>query len=170
MKILVDSAEYKGWHELGHATICLHLGGDVKFIEFLTGDARGHARTRCVVTSKIAKSVACGGFAAEFLLLNRGYAELSPSDTRDLSRIIFHNATDDREDFWERRLNRDEQFSAAEDTAYMHHAIGPDGHGGLIPILTQHFSTMQVLVRELCNAGHLEGRRIRQLLRDGNLQ
>lgn len=44
MKIRVDSVEYKCWHEVGHATVCLHLGGDVDFIEFLDGDARGYAR------------------------------------------------------------------------------------------------------------------------------
>jgi hypothetical protein len=44
MKILIDSVEYKCWHEVGHATVCLHLGGDVDFIEFLESDTRGHAR------------------------------------------------------------------------------------------------------------------------------
>lgn len=53
MKIRVDSDEYKCWHEVGHATVCLHLGGDVDFIEFLVGDARGHARARCVVIPEI---------------------------------------------------------------------------------------------------------------------
>jgi hypothetical protein len=48
MIIRVDSIEYKSWHEVGHATICLNLGGDVAFIEFLDGDVRGHARNRCL--------------------------------------------------------------------------------------------------------------------------
>src|SRR5258707_15232035 len=61
MKIRIDGVEYKCWHEVGHATVCLHLGGDVDFIEFLDGDARGHARARGVVTSDIERSVACGG-------------------------------------------------------------------------------------------------------------
>jgi hypothetical protein len=46
MKILVDSDEYKCWHEIGHVTVCLHLGGDVDFIEFMDGDSRGYARVR----------------------------------------------------------------------------------------------------------------------------
>jgi hypothetical protein len=66
MKIAVDSIEYKCWHEVGHATVCLSLGGDIDLIEFLAGDLRGHARARCVVTPEIERSVACGGFAAEF--------------------------------------------------------------------------------------------------------
>ena len=64
-RLSVDSVEYKCWHEVGHATVCLHLGGDVDFIELLDGDARGHARAT-------ERSVACGGFAAEFYLLNSG--------------------------------------------------------------------------------------------------
>src|SRR5687767_2217853 len=96
MKIHVDSVEYKCWHEVGHATVCLHLGGAVEFIELLDGDARGHARTRCVFTSsEIERIVAFGGFAAEFYLLKKGYAEQTPDDKRDINRIPFHNATHD---------------------------------------------------------------------------
>jgi hypothetical protein len=40
MKIRVDSVEYRCWHEVGHVAVCLHLGGDVDFIELLEGDAR----------------------------------------------------------------------------------------------------------------------------------
>ncbi len=165
MKIIVDSFEYKCWHEIGHATICLYLGGDVEFIEFLSGDARGHARTRCVVTPEIDRSVACGGFAAEFYLLNNERAEQGPTDTRSINQIVFHNATGDREDFWERKLGRDEAFTEAEDKEFMQHAIGTDGHGGMIPIFNRHFSVMQQLVSELCEARRVEGSRIKELLR-----
>jgi hypothetical protein len=160
MKIFVDSGEYRSWHEVGHATVCLHLGGDVDFIEFLDGDARGHARARCVVTPEIEKSVACGGFAAEFYLLDKGYAERSLNDERDISQIVFHNATGDREDFWERKLGRDETFAEAEDEAFMRHAIGT-----VAPIFDLYFSGMQELVRVLCDARRVEGRRVRELLR-----
>src|SRR5439155_22158830 len=124
MKIRVDSVEYKCWHEVGHATVCLHLGGDVDFIEFLDGDARGHARARCVVTSEIERSVAGGGCAAEFYLLDKGYAEQGRDDERNISQIVFHNAMGDREEFWGRKLGRDEAFTKAEDEKFMHHAIG----------------------------------------------
>lgn len=160
MKILVDSAEYKCWHEIGHATVCLHLGGDVDFIEFLEGDARGHARTRCVVLPEMERSVACGGFAAEFYLLDKGYAEKDRDDDRDISRIVFHNATGDREDFWRRKLGRDDTFSKAEDEEFMHHAIG-----FVAPIFNQYFSGMQQLAHELCGARRIDGRRVRELLR-----
>jgi hypothetical protein len=164
MKIIVDSVEYKCWHEVGHAAICLHLGGDVDFIEFLEDDARGHARARCVVTPEIEKSVACGGFSAEFFILNKGFAEKSPDDERDISRIVFHNATGDREDFWGRRLGKDEFFSETEDREFMNHAIS-----SVAPVFDQYFSGMQAVVRELCDARRVEGRRVKELLRLGIL-
>jgi hypothetical protein len=168
MKILVDSVEYKCWHEVGHATVCLHLGGDVDFIEFLDGDARGHARTRCVVTSpELERAVACGGFAAEFYLLNKGYAQKGGDDERDISQIVFHNATGDREDFWGRKLGGDEAFTKAEDEEFMHRAIGSDGCGGVVSIFDQYLSGMQEVVRELRDARRIEGRRVKELLRRG---
>ena len=163
MKIRVDSVEYKCWHEVGHATVCLHLGGEVDFIEFLDGDARGHARTRCVVIPEIERSVACGGFAAEFYLLDKGYAERGRDDQRDVSQIAFHNATGDREDFWGRKLCRDETFSKAEDEEFMYHALG-----SVAPIFDQYFSGMLELVSELCDARRVEGRRVRELLQRRN--
>jgi len=163
MKILIDSFEYRCWHEVGHATVCLHLGGDVELIEFLEGDARGHARTRCVVTPGIEKNVVCGGFAAEFYLLKSNYAERANGDYRDVSQIVFHNATGDREDFWERKLAGDEMFSTAEDEKFMNHAIG-----SVVPIIEQYFPKMQKLVRVLCDASRVEGSRVKAILRPSN--
>lgn len=166
VKIRVDSDEYRCWHEVGHATVCLHLGGDVDFIEILDGDTRGHARTRCIVTSsEIERTVACGGFAAEFYLLKSNYAERGPDDERDISRIVFHNATHDREDFWGRKLGTDEAFSEEEDKAFMHHAIGSDGTGGVVPIFSLYLPEMRKIVHELCRWRRVEGRRVKELLR-----
>jgi hypothetical protein len=167
MTIRVDSVEYKCWHEVGHATVCLSLGGDVDFIEFLDGNARGYARARCVVNPELEKSVACGGFAAEFYLLKNRYAERGRDDERDINQIVFHNATADREGFWGRKLGRDEVFTETEDTEFMNYAIGPAGDGGVIPIFNRCFSGMQELVRELCKTRRVEGRRIKEVLRLG---
>jgi hypothetical protein len=164
-KIRVDSDEYKCWHEVGHATVCLHLGGDVDRIEFLDQDSRGYARASCIVLPAMEKSVACGGFAAEFFLLNNNYAEKSYGDDRDISQIVFHNATHDREAFWERRLGTEESFGEEEDRAFMHHAIGPDGRGGVLPIFDQYLSGMQELVRELYETRRVEGKRVKETLR-----
>jgi len=77
-------------------------------------------------------------------------------------RFVFHNATQDREEFWGRKLGRDEQFTTAEDTEFMNHAIG-----NVAPIFDQYFSRMQEVVRELFNVRRVEGTRVKQLLRLG---
>lgn len=160
MKVIVDSTEYRAWHEVGHATICLHLGGDVEFIELLTDDARGHARARCIDTPEIERSVACGGFAAEFYLLDKGLAERARGDDRDLSQIVFHNAFFDRGAFWGREVGPNDEFSRSEDEQFMQHAISH-----VAPIFDQYFPGMQAVVRELCEARVIEGRRLKALLR-----
>jgi hypothetical protein len=164
MKIRIDSDEYRCWHEAGHATACLHSGGDVVFVEVVR-NARGDARTRCEYTPEIFRTIACGGFAAEFFLLNSGYTERAFDNVRDISQFVFHNTTHDREDYWGRKLGKYEKFSEAEDREFMHHAIGPNGHGGLIPIFEQYFSGMQELVRELLDARRVEGKRVKEILR-----
>ena len=168
MKIRVDSDEYRCWHEVGHATVCLHLGGDVESMEFLDGDARGHARTRTIVTSDaMERIVACGGFAAEVYLLKNGYAEQGPDDKRNINHVVFHNASGDREDFWGRKLGTDEVFTEAEDREFMHHAIGSDGYGGVVPIFNLYLPGMRELARELFETRRVEGRRVKELLRLG---
>lgn len=162
MKIRVDSVEYKCWHEVGHAAVCLHLGGDVDFIEIPDRDPRGHARARCVVLPEIERSVACGGFAAEFYLLNKGYAAKGCDDERDINQIVFHNAIFDRHDFWGREFVMDGAFTKAEDETFMHHAIDV-----VAPIFEQYFVGMQELVRELCDAKRVDGERVKRLLRIG---
>ena len=140
-----------------HSITEASIGGDIDFIEFLDGHARGHARARCVVTSEIERRVACGGFAAEFYLLSNDYAERGRDDERVISQIVFHNATSEREDFWGRRLGSDEVFTEAEDREFMNHAIGSDGHGGVVPIFNQYFSRMQEIVREFAKRGESKG-------------
>jgi hypothetical protein len=168
MRIRVDSVEYKCWHEVGHATVCLHLGGDIGFIEFLDGDARGQARTRCEVTPGNERSVACGGFAAEFYLLKTGCAEQAPDDKRDIGLVPYDSAAIDCLDFLGRNLETyKDGFTEAETKEFVNHAIGSDGSGGVVPIIAEHFSRMQELVRELCEARRVEGGRVKQLLRLG---
>lgn len=166
MKILVDSDEYKCWHEVGHATVCLHLGGDVDFIEFLAGDTRGFARARCFDTPDIKRSVACGGFAAEFYLLKKGYAEHAPAENRSIDSIVFNNSSMDVHAFWGREYSS-EGFEETETMEFMNHAVGPDGNGGVVPIFDLYFSRMQELVRELLSARRVEGRRVKEILRLG---
>jgi hypothetical protein len=77
-------------------------------------------------------------------------------------QIVFHNATGEREDFWERKLGRNETFTKEEDEAFMNYAIE-----FVAPIVDQYFSGMQELVRELYDARRVEGRRVKELLRLG---
>lgn len=166
MKIYVDSDEYKCWHEVGHATVCLHLGGDVDFIEFLDGDARGYARARCVDTPEIERSVTCGGLAAEVFLLKNGYAEQAPDDKRDINCVILNNASMDGHAFWRREYSS-EGFTEAETREFVNHAVGSDGNGGVVPIFNLYFSRMQELVRELRDERRVEGWRVKEILRPG---
>jgi hypothetical protein len=103
--------------------------------------------------------------AAEFYLFNHGYADKGPDDERDINHVLIHNATHDREDFWRRRLGREEEFTEAEDREFMNHAIGPDGLGGVIPLFDRHFSEMQEQVRELFKAWRVKSSRVKELLR-----
>lgn len=117
-------------------------------------------RARCIVTSEeMDRSVACGGFAAEFYLLDKRYAKQRPDDKRDISDVVFHNATEDLEDFWGRK--RGEEITEAEKKKFLYHALS------LIPIFSQHFSGMQALVRELRDARRVEGMRVKELLQLG---
>lgn len=134
----------------------------MEFIEFLDDHARGHALTRCVVLPEMEKDVACGGFAVEYLLLSNGSAKQFPDDKRDISKVVFHNATNDREDFWERKLGGGEAFTEAEDREFMNYAIKH-----VVPIVTEHISEMREVVRELCIKRRLDGKRIQELLRFG---
>jgi hypothetical protein len=166
MKIVVDSDEYKCWHEVGHATVCLHLGGDVEFIEFLTGHAHAHAyaRARCIDTPEIERSVACGGFAAEVFLLNNGYAVQDANDKRDIQQVVKSNASMDAHAFFGRDYSS-EGFEPEETREFINHAVGLDGWGGVVPIFDLYFSGMQELARELLDTRRVEGWRVKELLR-----
>lgn len=163
--ILVDSDEYRAWHEAGHAAVCLHLGGEVYFIEFLKNHPRGNARMNCFVPDEIHRHVACAGFAAEFFLLNKGMAQQRADDDRNISQVVFHNASDDRFDFWDMPPVDEVDFSAEQDTEFMNFALRT-----VLPILTLYLAGMQQLASELLKARRVEGPRIRELLRPSSLR
>jgi hypothetical protein len=161
MKISVNSDEFRAWHEVGHATVCLHLGGDLDGIEFLEGDTRGFAVAHCCdVMPDMERSVACGGFAAEFCLLRAGYVDWA--DLQEISAIVFSNAWSDRQDFAGRTVTEDNDFTKQEDEEFMHHAIQV-----VAPILDLHFSRMQNVVSELLAARKIDGARVKELLQLG---
>lgn len=164
MKVHIDSDEFKAWHEVGHATVCMYLGGDVDAVEFLEEDARGFAVARgCEVAPDKERHVACGGFAVEYYLLKSGYVEdidLNDPDTvAAVSSLVFGNAWRDRQSFARRVVAPDNDFSQQEDEEFMWYAIEH-----VAPIIKQHFERMKLVVTELLFLRRIEGDRIRELL------
>lgn len=162
--IRLNSDELKAWHEVGHATVCLHLGGDLDGIEFLEGSSQGFAVARgCEVAPENERSVACGGFAAEFYLLQAGYVDAG--DLKDssvlasVSTLAFSNAWMDRQAFAGRLVTEDDDFTKKEDEEFMHYAIKH-----VAPIFNLYLAKMQVVVRELLAKRRIDGVRVRELL------
>lgn len=167
MKIRTDSDEFKAWHEVGHATVCLHLGGDLDGIEFLERDARGFAVARCcAVIPGMERSVACGGFATEFYLLRAGYVDAGdlndPSTIAIVSSLVFSNAWRDRQDFAGRTVTEDNDFTKEEDEEFMRYATEC-----VAPIFDLYFAKMQIVVSELLAERKIDGARVKELLQIG---
>ncbi len=158
MPIVINSIEYQCWHEVGHATACLHLGGDVEFVELMDDEtAGGLARARCRTTPEIRSSVACGGFAAEFFLLRKGHLE--QVNEQEIIQVIFHNASKDREMFLGRTLSDGEEFSKEFDERFMNHAVFV-----VAPIFNIYFAGMKEIVRELVRKKKVDGKRVTDIL------
>jgi len=163
----MNSGELKAWHEVGHATVCLHLGGDLDRIEFLDRDAQGFAVTRgCDVMPDSERSVACGGFAAEFYLLRAGYVDgVDLNDPRQVSVVsaqVFSNAWKDHQEFIGREVTEDNDFTKEEKEEFMNYAINR-----VAPIFDLYFLKMKLVVSELLVARNIEGARVRELLQIG---
>lgn len=167
MMIRISSDEFKAWHEVGHATVCLHLGGDLNGIEFLEGDARGFAVARgCAVMPDKERSVACGGFAAEFYLLRAGCIEgvdlNDPNEVERVSSLVFSNAWMDQQAFSGRMVTEDNDFTREEKEEFMRYAIER-----VAPIFDLYFAKMQIIVRELLAERKIDGMRVKELLQIG---
>lgn len=167
MKIRVNSEEFKAWHEVGHATVCLYLGGDLDGIEFLEGDARGFAVAHCCnVMPDMERSVACGGFAVEYYLLQAGYVDgvnlNDPDAVKAVSKLVFSNAWRDQQDFAQRTVTEDNDFTKEENEEFMLYAIEH-----VAPIFDLHFARMQNVVSELLAVRKIDGARVKELLRLG---
>ena len=169
MNILFNSDEFKAWHEVGHATVCLHLGGDLDGIEFLERDARGFAVARgCYVVADKERSVACGGFAAEFYLLRAGYIDgvnlKDPSEVARVSALVFSNTWMDQQAFFGRPVTQDNDFTKEEKEEFMHYAIEH-----VAPIFDLHFAKMRIVVGELLAKRKIDGVRVKEILQIGKV-
>lgn len=153
--INMNSTTYECWHEIGHAFVCLHLGGDVQYVELLEGHEKGRARARCVTNPDIRKFVACGGFATEFVLLRDG--DLGAQDEKKIAQVIFRNATIDREMY--HSLSSEDPISEAQDHEFMDCATAK-----VAPIIRRYKPLMAVAVKELEEFRRISGERIKQIM------
>lgn len=165
--IRMDGDELKAWHEVGHATVCLHLGGDIDRIEFLENNSQGFAVTRgCYVLPETERSVACGGFAAELYLLLAGYVAgvdlKDPKQNAEASNQIFSNAWRDHQEFVGRKVTEDNDFTRQEKEEFMAYAMQR-----VSPIFDLYFSNMRIVVSELIAERSIEGKRVKELLKIG---
>jgi len=106
------------------------------------------------------RSVACGGFAAEFYLLQAGYVDWV--DLQEISAVVFSNAWRDRQDFAGRTVTEDNDFTKEENEEFMRHATQV-----VAPIFKLYFSRMQNVVSELLAARKIDGARVKELLQLG---
>jgi hypothetical protein len=129
----------------------------VEFVELLDEQQGGLARARCTTTPGIRQSVACGGFAMEFVLLRSG--RLARVDEKEITQILFRNATKDREMFHGRCPVQDDTFTKEEDEAFMTHATVE-----VAPVFKRHITKMPTIVDELLATKKVSGSRIRSVL------
>lgn len=151
----VNSTTYECWHEIGHAFVCLHLGGDVQFVELLEGHQLGRARARCITNPSIRQFVACGGFATEFVLLRDG--DIGDQDENEVAQLIFRNATIDREMY--HSLSPEDSISEDQDREFMHCAVDH-----VVPIIRYYKPLMARVVKELEELRTISGERIKQII------
>ena len=165
--IRFNSDEFKAWHEVGHATVCLHLGGDIDCIEFLNENSQGFAVSRgCLVMPETEKSVACGGFAAEFYLLNTGRVKgvdlTTQEGIQEVSNHVFSNAWRDVQEFIGRSVTEDNDFTKDEQQNFMNYAINH-----VSPIFNLYLDNMELVVSELLSERKINGNRVREILQIG---
>lgn len=151
----VNSTTYECWHEIGHAFVCLHLGGDVQCVELLEGHEFGRARARCITNADIRKFVACGGFATEFVLWEDG--DIGRQDRREFTQLIFRNSTIDREMY--HSLKSEDPISKDQDEEFMNCAVND-----VVPIVRHYKPLMAEAVKELEEFRSISGERIKQII------
>jgi len=156
MMIDTNGREYQCWHELGHAIACLSWGGEVEFVQLLNeGHSVGQAFARCAPTVKGRPMALCGGFAMEFALLRSG--RLAVVDEREITQVLFRNATIDREMYW--RKPSGAEFSEEEDREFMTVATNL-----VAPVLTRCLPQVQILVDQLLETQRVSGDKIKEVL------
>lgn len=153
----VNDVEYQCWHELGHAFTCIELGGDIECVEFLENHDVGQARARCITNQNIRQLVACGGFAAEWVLYQDG--DLGQQEERAMTQTLFRNATIDR--LMYHSLNPESELTEAQDHEFMNCASLK-----VVPIIRKYKNKIAIAVAELKKSKSMSGNRIKQIINE----
>ena len=142
--------------------VCLLLGGKVEFIELVDDEnAIGPARARCCPFPAIKKQVACGGFAAEYLLFKKGYIKMSE---RKFLNTVFNNAVRDRISFFGGDFCQDDGFwPRKKDEEFKDFAIKQ-----VAPLLITEFPVMETVVSELVLKRKLNSKNIQKIIKKHN--
>jgi len=155
----VNGVDYQSWHEVGHAMVCLLLGGEVELIEFVDDEnSIGVAKARCDYPPEIKRAIACGGFAAEYLLFQEGYIKMS---WREFTDKMFDNAVRDRISFFDGDFAQEDGFWPKEmDKEFGYFAIRQ-----VAPLLKPWFRVMKTVVRELVLKRKLNSQNIHKIIK-----
>jgi hypothetical protein len=154
--IKVNSRTYDCWHEMGHAFACIELGGEVACVELIDDHDEGRARARCETNEMIRKRVACGGFAAEFVLLRDG--DIGPQNKEKITQVVFQNAAIDRIMF--HSLEPKAELSKLQDIEFMECAVNE-----VASIIRKYKDEIGQAVRELEAYGSVSGERIKEIIK-----
>lgn len=155
----IDSLEYECWHEVGHAVICLTLGGNVEFIEILEKkDSPGRAKASCRVNQSIRRDVACGGFAAEYFLYLSGFLNVSEKQFLDAA---FDNAAFDRISFFGANHKQENgRWPQDLDEQFLLHA-----RDYVFPLIKENIQLIQELVSLLKSTKRIDTDQIQEVLK-----
>jgi hypothetical protein len=162
MAIDICGIEYECWHEAGHAVACIACGGKVELMEIIKdGTQFGRARARCETTEASRPYIACGGFAAEYLLHKSGILSLSE---KDFVRSALINAFPDKTAFFGKDHEQENGcWPPKMDMQFMMFAINK-----VAPILESRFALLRELAEALAGNEYLAGEQICEITRKHN--
>lgn len=160
MKIELNSREYECWHEAGHALVCISLGGNVEFIEFVDDPAcPGKARTRCEVTQNIRQHVACGGFAAEYYLYQAG--RLEATEKQFVTTALVNSFLDKQSFFGGNFEQKNGCWPKEMDIQFRDFAIYK-----VAPIVEKNVVALEEIATVLNTNGRIDSDQIKKILRE----
>ena len=157
MTIDIESQEYQCWHEAGHAVLCLVLGGKVELMEIIRDEEHfGRARARCETTEATRRYIACGGFAAEYMLCINKMLDVSEDQ---FVQIALVNAFPDKAMFFGAdHVQANNAWPSAMDERFMHFSIKY-----VAPVLLRNCALLEELAEALLREDHLAERDINEI-------